>query len=295
MVIDITFNQKVEVIKTVREIAAQTCMQTFQHVLKYKNKISEYKFINFWNILMYKSHKIIGFWYQPPPNGTSALFFDNKHISRANYDNLRGKEYWPNKQIFLRLNGGGYVFSSPYYLLNDIPLIGDFGFSFYLGNDSMIKEHYRRCMKLLGSIIQIIEPGMKFSKLYKTCIDLMQNNGYANLISSSTDQSGTNIGHTIPFLDSDLHPADLQDINSKNSGKINNLISNKRIFFNENSDYVISNNCSFTFEPRFTSLTNKKLPMFSLHQIVLFVDSRKEILANFTGIIKLLDMQWIYS
>ncbi|OGG04499.1 hypothetical protein A2W14_06825 [Candidatus Gottesmanbacteria bacterium RBG_16_37_8] len=287
-----TFIQKAEAVKTVRKTAAQTCLLSFQKVYSDYKKTSELRFTNTWTKLMEKSNKIHGFWYQPPPTGIAALFFDNMYTDRANYSSLRERNFWPKSNNFLNNSGGGYLFASPFYMINDIPLIGDFGFSFYTGNDPEIKEHYHQCSIILNSLLKKIEPGMKFSRLYTEAVSLMKKKGYGNYIKSSTDKLGTNIGHTIPFLENDPTISDLGVINTGSEEKINNLISIGRIFINENSNFVISNNCGFTFEPRFISLKNQKLPMFSLHQIILFIDGRKEILSDFDGIFNFLKLNY---
>ena len=219
---NMNFLNKTESLKWVRTAASQACLLTFQRLLNKRDKISEIKFSNLWQELMLKTGKIQGFWYQPPPGGTAVLYFNDKNTSRSNYASLREKKYWPKSNSFFHQNGGGYLFTSPFYISENFPIIGDFGFSFYTGENEEIMNHFQSCLNLISSMIRIIKPKMKFKELYKTSISLMEKNGYSNFIESSTDESGTNIGHTIPFLDNDPTPDELEIIQSGNEEKISN-------------------------------------------------------------------------
>lgn len=291
----LTFSQKANIVKIVRKTAAQSCFLTFQKILSEKKKVSEFKFVNKWIKYMDKTNNIHGNWYQPPPQGCSALFFEDNNIERVKYGSLRDKKYWPKIKNYYNKEGGGYVFASPFYFVNDTPFIGDFGFSFYTGGNQEIKDHFRKCSIILNIFCQKIEPGMKFSQLYNDSVSIFKENGYQNFMSSSTDINGTNVGHTIPFLETQPSKEELEVISLGDEKQIYNIISKNRSFINEISDYTIGNNCGFTFEPRIVSINKDKLPMFSLHLIILFQDGQKEILSNFSGIINLLKIDYLYS
>lgn len=289
----VTFSDKIQTVRQVRLTAAQTCLLCLQKVFKMQNKVSEYKFVNIWHKQLEKSGKVHGYWYQPPPRGTAALFSGPHNPDRANYANLRQKEYWPKKEVYLDREGSGYLFSSPYFFLEEISLIGDFGFTFYLGKDQRITDHFRRSFEILKQLTEKIGPGMTFKELYTRSIEIMKAAGFRNFIVSTTDKSKTNLGHTIPFLTRDPDEIERRKIATGEEEIINSLINKSREFINSDSDLLISDNCGFTFEPRFISENEPELPMFSLHLIILFEEGEKEVLGNFAGIFNFLKMDWL--
>ena len=290
---NIEFNQKTDIIRTVRKTAAQSCLFSMQKLFSYKKKVSEVKLANTWIKFMEKTNKIHGYWYQPPPGGTSVIFFGKQDYSKFNYLSLRDKKQWPNSKSYLEEEGGGYFYTSPFYFLNDTPLIGNFGFSFYTGKSEKIKDHYRNCYNVLNLIINLIRPGFKFSQLYSRALKIMKKNGLTNLIASVTDKKGTNIGHTIPFLNNNITRQEKELIAEGNEEKIYSLINKSRDFLNLDSDYVINNNCGFTLEPRFISEKNSDLPMFSMHHIIIIQNGRKEVMSNFGGIFNFLNINYL--
>ena len=289
----VTFSDKIQTVRQVRLTAAQTCLLSLQNVFKMQKKVSEYKFANIWHNMLEKSGKVHGYWYQPPPTGTAALFSGSHNPDRANYANLREKEYWPKKDVYLDKEGSGYLFSSPYFFLEDTPLIGDFGFSFYLGKDVRIKDHFRRCSEILKQLTDKIRRVISFKNLYIQYTELMKTGGYYNYIVSTTDKSNTNIGHTLPFLDMDPSEDKMRKITTGEEEKINSVISKSREFINADCGIVVSDNCGLTFEPRFISENEPKLPMFSIHTIILFEDGQKEVLVNLDGIFNFLGIDYL--
>jgi len=287
--------KRLEACRKVRQFASQTCLYTFQKVLKLQTKVSEVKFRNIWLKEIYRSIDIIGDgWYDPPPNGIAVLFGNENDYKRINYPTLRPKSYWPKFNNFLKKDGLGYIFASPYIMIEDVPVIGDFGFTFYLGTNKKIQDHFKKCYKVLLKLLDNIKLGMNFSDVYKQSIKIIEDNKLKNNVFGITDKAGTDLGHTIPFIDRNPDEKELLSINSGHVENINSVISKARVFDNEFEKYIISENCAFTFEPRFISDDNS-IPMFSLHTIVQFVEGKKVIADYFKGIFDLLGMQWLNS
>jgi len=133
---------------------------------------------------------------------------------------------------------------------------------------------------------------MAFSQLFSQASKIIKNNKLKNHVVGYTDKAGTDFGHTTPFIDRNLDEDEMSKIRLGIAKNINQVISEARIFSNELEDYRISENCAFTFEPRFVS-PDDNLPMFSLHKIIQFVNGKKIILENFNGIFNLLGMDWL--
>lgn len=277
-----------------RLAASQGCLRAWQKILKIERKVSEAKFRNIWLKEMYKSKGIIPEgWYDPPLFGIAVLFADDANIKRVNYLTLRDKEYWPRADTYLKKDGTGYIFASPFMFIDDAPIIGDFGMSFYLGKNQKIIDYFKKCYQVQNDLISLISLNMTFSQIYEKSIEIISKNGLENNVYSTTDKSRTDIGHTIPFIDRNLNTEERNGILSEDSDKIHKVMSQGRVFINKNSDYKLTENCAFTVEPRFTSISNPKLPMCSFHTIIEFIHGKKVILQNFDGIFNLLGMDWI--
>ena len=288
--------KRLEICRYVRNMAAQSCLRTFQYALHASKKVSEVQFRNRWFKELTRIRNInASGWYDPPEAGFGILFGSEKDFERVNYSNLRQKEVWPRINTYFDKKGTGYIFASPYALVDEIPIIGDFGFTYYLGNNDVIKNHFRKCHKLLYQLIDEISVGTSFQKLYIHALTELQSNGLKNNIISATDSTGTDLGHTVPFISDNPSDKMKNALLKADKDKIHTLISKARKFINSKENYLISTNCAFTFEPRFVFMDGTKFPMVSFNTIVQFIKGKKVVLSNFDGLINLLDMQWIYS
>lgn len=290
-------DSKLEKVSEIRKIASDTCFITLEKTLKLGGQISELQFKKWWLEDLNKSTVIAkgGGWYDPPPEGFGILFGSENNLGRINYPSLRPSKYWPKNDIYFQKDGLGYLFASPYALLDGAPIIGDFGFTFYLGKTSKIKNHYRKSYTVILKLIDNIKLGMDFKELYRISENFIEQNDLKNYMLGITDKAVVDLGHTIPFIDRDPNPKEQVEINSASREKIHNLISQSRIFSNAKEDYVISSNCAFTYEPRLISAKDESLPMFSFHTIVQFVNGKKIILSNMENILQLLNMEWIFD
>lgn len=285
---------RLEVCRKIRTLASVTCLYSLQHVFKLSHKVSEEFFANFWNKELERSFLkgYVDSWYDPPPGGMAVLFAPENDLTRFNYESLRPNLYWPKMKSYFQKGGLGYLFSSAYTITQDIPIIGDFGFSYYLGKNVKIKDHYRKSYELCEEIREKIKTGMTFSEIYKLSEDAIKQKGLFNHIVAFTDKTGTDYGHTIPFIENNPIPEEQAKIESGDPQKINSVISHARRFISSQEDYCISDNCAFTFEPRLTN-DDKSLPIFSFHQIVRFIDGKKVHTEDFRGLINYLQMNWL--
>lgn len=280
--------------RAVRLAASQSCFITLQKVLGIEKKVSEVQFRNRWLKEMYRFKNIIPEgWYDPPLFGIGILFADVNNPKRYNYSTLRDKNYWPKADSFFKRDGLGYIFASPFTWIEDTPIIGDFGISFYLGSDIKIIDHFKKSYSMQYSLIDAINIGLTFSQIHKIFTNLMQNMGLVNNVYSTTDKSWTNIGHSIPFIDRNINNEEKNLIMTEDPDKIHKMISQARIFINQSEKLPITDNCAFTVEPRITSSSDPTLPMCSFHTIIQFIDGKKVILTNFDGIFNFLGMDWI--
>jgi hypothetical protein len=280
--------------RNIRKIAAQTCLYTFQQILNKNKKISEINFKNRWNKELEKAWNLgyVDCWYDPPPYGIAAIFSDDNNFERLNYSNLRKSIYWPKINYYFKKNGSGYVFASPYTLINDIPIIGDFGFTYYNGNTELIRDHFKRSYSVLRELIDNIKTGRTFKEVFTESINLINKNNLINNILGITDKAGTDLGHSIPFVDRNPTTEETDKLYSGDPEKINSAISKARVYISSNEDFEITDNCAFTFEPRLTDI-NMTLPIFSFHTIIQFVEGKKVVVNYFDGLINLLGMNWI--
>lgn len=277
-----------------RNAAVQSCFHTLQKVLHIKGKVSELRFKNIWFKKLSRIKNIVSNgWYDPPPDGIGVLFGGENDFVRVNYSTLREKDYWPKADIYFSKEGLGYIFTSPFTFVNAVPIIGDFGFTFYLGNHRKIINHFKKCYLTMHQLTDIIEVGMEYRQLYKEALKLITENSLMNNITSTTDVAGTNLGHSIPFMD--RNPADEENklLMVEDEEMIHKVINKARIFINKSEDFKIGANSAFTFEPRLISAKDSSLPMCSFHMIVQFIKKKKIVLENFTSIFNLLGMNWL--
>src|SRR3989344_8502155 len=157
--------KRLEICRYVRNLAAQSCLRTIQFALQSTKKVSELQFRNRWYKELAKNKSINpSGWYDPPEYGIGVLFGSENDISRINYTNLRKNEYWPqHNKYFNQKKVLGYLFASPFAILDNIPIIGDFGFTFYMGNNEAIKENFRKCYTVITRLMKDIKVGMTFS------------------------------------------------------------------------------------------------------------------------------------
>lgn len=149
--------------------------------------------------------------------------------------------------------------------------------SIYLGNNSKIKDHFKKSYESVLEIFESIKVGMKFKDIAKNAKEILANKNLFSNLSSPSDPTGTNIGHSLVGItpgwsdkELKLAPTDWQ--------KFKELIRTKRIFINEIEEFEVKPGMVFTLEPRPESLVDKNLPMIYFHTVVLIhEEGRKRI------------------
>lgn len=286
-------DDKIDICKRTRRIAADTLKTTLERVLKSKKTVSEVDFRDLW-LKELRKHKEIfpDGWYMPPTHGIGVLFGTDNKNGRTNYDNLREKKYLPRRNMLLgKGNNLVYVYASP--VDKKTGTIGDFGMSLYFGKNKSVEDHLKQCLSVNRIIFQKIKPGMSFSDIYKLSEIIFRKLKLSNEIISKTDTAVFNIGHSVPCFD-DFSNEDKKSIGKIGWTKIKDLLSKKRIFINSLEQKKLEPGMGITMEPRLTITGDNKIPMASYHTIILIKENgEKELLTNFDEIFKLVGMNYM--
>ncbi|MBI4078780.1 MAG: M24 family metallopeptidase [Candidatus Levybacteria bacterium] len=281
-----------EACKTTRKIATDSLVISLKELVNTDKPISEVVLRDRWLLEMRKHDSIFpDGWYTPPPHGIGVLFSTENDPTRTNYTTLRKVGYWPRDDVFLdRQKGIIMVYASP--VDKATGTIGDFGLDLYLGKNEKLIEHFQNVYKTVHSIFAQISTGMTFAMLFELAYAVFAQHGLTNEgWISTTDPTGINVGHSIPFLDS----AEVSKItNEKNWEKAATMISKKRKFINSVEQTRIAPGMVFTIEPRVKSTTDPSLPTIYFHTIALIHENGgKELLTNFDKIFKLSGMDYL--
>jgi hypothetical protein len=285
---------KLKTIVDTRDWVAQSFMNVLSNLLKSGNKISETALRDHWLIKIRENLNIYpDGWYLPPPHGVGILFGTETNYQRMNYQSLRPKNSWPKESIFLDINKGViYVFSSP--VDKSTGMIGDWGMTIYFGKNPDIIEHLKLCLRLNYQVLEHAQIGMTFSELSNFSNKLFLKEGLYNQVTSITDTTGINIGHTIPWSYEDLLPEEIAIFKTNNWQQIIAMINSKRKFLNFQEKLQIQPGMAFTVEQRLTKLSNKNIPMSSFHTIAIVnPNGTKKLLTNFDEIFKVVGMDYM--
>jgi hypothetical protein len=288
--------EKLEICKYTRSLAAEALVSTLKELLSEKRLISEAFFRDTWLKKMRENNEIFpDGWYIPPPHGLVTLFASGKDVSRINVSSMRPETNWPREDVFLDLQDGIiFVYASP--VSKKSGMIGDFGATLYLGNNPKIQNHLKKCLTLTREIFDHAREKMMLSDIASFAHTMLAANEFRNDIASSTDPTGTNIGHTIPasYEDWDAEELNLLANERNNWPAICKLISLKRVFVNSSEKFLIKPGMAFTIEPRPQSNTDSNIPMVYFHTIALFYeDSTKELLTQFDEVFRILGMEYL--
>lgn len=287
---------KLEIVAKTRQITAQSFINTLKSLLKISIPISETLLRDQWHDQLIKNYSIYPKgWYLPPPHGIGVLFGTEINYQRMNYQSLRPEISWPKDNIFLDKNKGIiYVFFSP--VDKSTGMIGDWGMTIYFGKNPDIIEHLKLCLQLNYKVLEHAQVGMTFSELTNFSNKLFLKQGLNNEVTSVTDHTGVNIGHTIPWSYEDLTSEEIVIFKTNDWQKIISLINSKRRFLNFQEKLKIKPGMAFTVEQRLTKTNNKNVPMSSFHTIAVFhSDGKKELLTNFDEVFKLVGMNYMLT
>lgn len=287
-------DNRLEICKRTRKIASDALYETLETLLKENKPISEVRLRDIWlkNMRRNKSIFLDG-WYDPPPHGIGVLFGSASGNSRCNYKTLRSDNIWPKDRVFLKdENELAYLFASPVNQSSGI--IGDFGLTIYLGDNKTVQEHIQKCLKINYEIFEYIQTGMAFSEIYEFAEELFKRYKVINEVSSTTDLTGKDLGHTIPCSHKDWSEEELKILHGNDWRMITNMISKERIFVNSVEKTTYQNYMAITLEPRLTVIDNPEIPIVSFHTIILIDgNGNKELLTNFDEIFRLVGMDYV--
>lgn len=228
-------------------------------------------------------------WYQPPPSGMSVLIGNGESYERLHYESLRAIENWPSDNYILGPDSVLY----PYYSAIDRNslMIGDFVGTFYGGNSKIIREWYTLVYASTLKIAEFACPGMQFSELYAKAAEIMARAGASNNTFSQSGGLASDIGHTVPFFDVNLHRGDRMLPSEMGIASFFRSVADARVFISGDSEYRIGEDAAFTIEPQMLA---EGVPMASFHLIVIFLEGQRQIIREFDDIFALFRMtDWI--
>jgi hypothetical protein len=232
-------------------------------------------------------------WYAPPPDGIGVLFGRSDDMSRLDFDSLRKVEHWPNDQNALDAETVGLVYASP---VERSGMIGDFGLTFYRGQNAAIRQQLRLAYELTNRVCEFAQVGMEFRELFDFCQKTMADSGAkSGRMALINDPSDINFGHTVPWSYELPTPDEQRIIDGGSIDKLRDLISSKRLFLNSIESFRIPEVCAFTVEPRVTTVDESgQLRLAYFHFIVAFRGrDKKTTVAGFEPIFDKLQMSYI--
>lgn len=227
-------------------------------------------------------------WYNPPAGGVGILF-DHEPFKRLEYDSLRKPEYWPKEDSHFEKETVGLVYFSP--IDRKTNMIGDIGFTLYVGDNSEIKQHIKNSYNAILEIAKYAEIGMRFPELCEYANNSFQDKFEMTrwaTVNYNKDHN-TNLGHTIPgSFENDFTFGNTFE-------EIKETIKTKRVAFVETENFEIPKTCAFTVETRLSDKNNPNLPTVYFHFIVCFDNGKKTILENFDKIFTVVGMDYMYE
>jgi len=206
---------------------------------------------------------------------------------------LRPQESWPRSDIFLdRESGIAMVYASP--VNKETGIIGDFGLTLYFGKDKNLQEHLATSLQTNREIFEYVKEDMELRDVNAFTHENLKSNGLMTNLSSPSDPTGTNIGHTIPASYQDWSMKEKQLLHEGKWEEISKMISKKRVFLNSKEKLRVRKGMAFTIEPRPQSAQDSNLPTVLFHTIALFRENgEKELLTDFDELFSLTGMDYM--
>lgn len=285
---------KLEIIKSTRKFTAQSLLKAFSDLLKTKRPISESMLRNAWLAELRKNKDIFpDGWYTPPPHGIAVLFGTDKNLKRISPMSLRPQQFWSRDDIFLDTkNGIAMVYASPVNKQSGI--IGDFGLTLYFGKNKKLQQHLQQTLQTNLEIFDYAQDGMGLYVLNAFCHRNLAAKGLTTNLSSLSDPTGTNIGHTIPVSYDNWSAKERALLQKGKWDEISTMISKKRVFLNAIEKLRIRKGMAFTIEPRPEVPNDPTIPMVLFHTIALFKENgEKELLTDFDELFALAGMHYM--
>jgi hypothetical protein len=213
-------------------------------------------------------------------------------MTRLDFDSLRKPENWPRDDRFQDSETVGLIYVSPVDRASG--MIGDFGLTFYRGEDKAIRRHLRLAYKITNLMAEYATVGMKLRDLFefgqKTLADNHAASGRMLLIN---DPSDINFGHTVPWSYKMPTGEEQRVIDNADFDQVKNLISSKRIYINSSEDFRIPESCALTIEPRVVTLNDNGQPRLAYFHIMLAFQNGQKVVRGFDSVFSNVDMNYI--
>lgn len=241
-----------------RNIAFKALQATISES-KNLNDVSEIAFQKKWLNKIQETKDIIADgWYCPPPMGMSVLTSGTNYPSRTSFDSLRNEINWPSDDLINWKENLLYVYCSPVDIESGLP--GDIAATLYFGDDTLIKNHFKKTYKATQEVINILTNIKNSRELFILSQEIFAQYGLKNCVISQTDRIPLDLGHTLPSLQNIVggHLSEEQKIE----------ISKSRKFINGESSWDFQDGMQFTIEPQLVSLDDNYMPQVSYHYIV---------------------------
>jgi hypothetical protein len=235
-------------------------------------------------------------WYDPPAHGVAVLIGETKDdFERTRFDTLRKPEFAPSTAPVFTNETPAIVYASP---IATGGMIGDWGLTIYAGTDTLIRQHFSNCLAAVEAVAEYARLGMTLGDISQYAGLLIAEKGLTNgrtILTNASSATGVNCGHTIPWSDTAPTEDELATIQSSDQQSINQLISSKRAFINEDETTLIEGHISFTTELRLESVDDPTLPNVFFHLLVSFGDGEKIISSNYSEAFAALGMDYLHS
>ena len=245
------------VCQATREFASSTVRKTLPACIGLTEKQIASRLLS---ILSHDPEITAAGWYDPPPGGIAVLADVTPPYTRLRYDTLRDPKYWPSDIIFTK-DSTITAYVSPVH--TETGVLGDFGGTFYFGDDDQIRRHVAHSGAVLQDFARKLQSGIEFSDIASEAYSLFEREELINNPSRSiTDPQGINMGHTVPFafITEPCEPFQARSSSAQ--------ISSSRHFINAHASMKVPENGCFTLEAQFTSFNDPELPMVLVHIIV---------------------------
>lgn len=236
-------------------------------------------------------------WYTPPPHGIIVVFGSESDTKRISALSFRPSSYWASKKNYLNRSKGIAVLHCS-LVHKKTGIIGDLGMTLYFGKNKKIQEHIKTCLKINYAIFDYLYEGIKLSEISEYAHKLLKANKLRSNLSSPSDPTGTNIGHTIPFIYEKMKVLEEKILHSANKDWLSfvNLISKKRIFINSIESCKFKKYSALTIEPRPHKPYHPELPRIYFHTIACMnKNGKKDLLTNFDEVFKIAGMDYMLS
>lgn len=233
-------------------------------------------------------------WYSPPPQGIGVLLADEDDPSRLQYDTLRNKEFWPSDQYVRTMGTVGLIHVSPVDQFSG--MIGDFGLTFYQGDNEAIQEHLKESLRAIEAIAGFAAAGMSYAEVFENARSVLKARHLTpDRMTTDHDPSGLNFGHTLPWTTHNPTTLEQYAMDVGDFEMLKENIRRKRFYVAANETSSIPSTGAFTVEARLESVDNPELPLAYFHLLVAMKQGQKEIFANLNPLFDMLSMDYIRS